>query len=643
MDRTPSSLSRRRLLQGLGTTAMTLPFASSGGATPDSRQVPFERSEHAWRAMHTTTITEEGEDGSQVEPYWVGQSSAGLSLLNVNWEDWGNPNPSDDGDGYEGCWRYTFAVNSLALAIRESETTSGGVYSTAYLPDADSLGVERGGDSFTEIGSELSVRGPDSEESEEGQNEDRNIAISPRHDPQLFSVIDGEAIWESFETACNDDPETMLQLGEAAGVGGRENVVNGRRAIQRVREDNQDAMAVTGVGLGTASLAVAGLATVFSGGTVLLVAGASLAIAGIVAEAIKLLGDRSIDWLAPNRGFRVNVPTDEAEPAAGYSVVFDAYVTPNSQTHLTIGSEHPTVRVDNDEEVSPQPSIADFEWQIDFDAPPAPDEADVGERQKYRSAWLASGSTFHWNQNQPPIPGYNNLTVPAAVDNVSVPWSDASYSVDVYRLDDTVSLEATDPILHSSSVDSVAWTTEITPFGDSSTWCGSSISPDPQYGREFEIDCHSYGYWTTRLRVTDHSGNTGETRYDWVVRKTANPELGITWPEPGNEAAAATFPDGRDANIVEFSFEADTGRREGIDATWSCRRFDGGNTRWEEFGNGEEAELRWVMEERPSNELLLPLAVKFEMTDCTGQQVSDRMEIQRLGRAGSRWIRGDSR
>ncbi|WP_440989644.1 hypothetical protein [Haloarchaeobius baliensis] len=572
--------------------------------------------------------------GNAENPEWVGQTSAGLSLVNVSWEDWGNPNPDFDDGSYQGCWRYTFSASSLALALRLTEVPSGNGTRLEFNPDHPSVGYDRYDDGYQSyVGTELTVRGPSPGDGEQPRNAAQNVDISPRHDPQLFSVIDGRAMREQLITSCQD-PELRAGFGDIAGMNGGEHARNGKQAIQQVREHNQDAMAVTGVGLGAASLAVAGLATVLSGGTVLLVAGASLTVASVITEILKLLGDRSIDWLPPNAGFRVRAPTDGAEPVAGYNVVFDAYVTPGSRTFVTVGTEHPVDRDPRDRYVDNVTSLADYEWKVDIDAPPAPHEADVGDQWKYSSAWLSTGTSFSRNRGQPPIPGYERLSSTAR-DVCSVPIIPGIEPMDVYRLGDTVRLRATEPIRTTSGIQRFEWDTEHETYGTMGTWCGPTISPETQSGREFEIDCDSYGIWRTELRVTDQNGNTGRTTYRWEVRRPWSSDLGITSPEPGNELAAAEFPDDGNPYSVDLTFEADTGDGETIDATWSYWGIVGGGMEdpewgWVEFSSGSQATIRWTVDGRNTNELAHPLRVKFEEWDCTGQRIWDTMTIERL-------------
>jgi hypothetical protein len=594
--------------------------------------------------MHTTRQFT-GSAGNNGAPEWAGQTSAGLSLLNVNWEDWGNPNPDHQNGQYDGCWRYTFAVNSLALAI-SFVNMSGGGDSPYYLPDHEYAGDS---DSQTHIGTELSVRGPRSNGSGEPRDATQNIAIAPRHDPQLFSVIDGQSMRESLMTSCELAPGRRGQLGTVAGVGeisgGRENLRNGKQAVQRVREDNEDAMAVTGIGISAASLAVAGLATVFTGGTFLLVAGASLAIASIVTSAIKLFGGRNVDWLAPNRGFRVNVPARHEEPVAGYNVVFDAYVTPDSTTFLNIGSRHPVERSPNLNENA----ISDFEWKVNINAPPAPDEADVTDMRKYRSASLAGDSSFTFNSNQPPVLGIDRLSVPVGWERVSSPGSrSGEIRVDEYRPGDRIRLAASNPIRTTSDVEEFSWTVDHIPHGGYGSRCSVSVPADDQSGREFSLRCNEPGIWTTRVAVTDLRGNTGHKRYTWVVNGRSTNPASITKPEPGNELDAAEFLEGENGDSVELFFEAETGDEEILEATWSAwvpTTVSGTSTRmdWVQFGTGREASIQVLLDGTAQNRLRHPLRVKFEMRDCAGREDSDTVRIEELRRDDSLRLGGAGR
>ncbi|WP_440989645.1 PKD domain-containing protein [Haloarchaeobius baliensis] len=465
------------------------------------------RSRH-WSTQHNTYFEPvyRTNPGTLSLPFRA-KSSSQLELIDVDWQEFGNPARDRNQDG---CWRYSFRVTSVA-AMLEPETPgeTDGDWTFASNPepqrDADDLDIEttidvRAPKLWSSIRQVMRRNDGSGEDFLDDLNEDQrrrfgrwdHVAIAPRHGYSHFQLIDGNefagALYEVLDSGDDEDREqvrTFLNAlaskpGEDTPVPNYSNVkdvwrgevASGTSATQPERRAFNISRGLGGI--------IADVGAELTSEVAFEAASEAIGRLNQVLTIVSIVNNLQTIFEGPEeagtahyRGFEFEYPPDQSSakngPIGGHSVVFDAYVTPGETTFFKAQSKN---RQSMDTcDLGPGDDmdrvINDTTWAVRVEAPEGPEASDA---EKYGSVELKNGHPSK-NTRFGPSPGIN-------------------WDVDSVQQGRPVRFDAYDTALHTTDDVSYDWTIGK-PIDDD--W-GDSGSPD---ATDVYIEAEGTGSTTT--------------------------------------------------------------------------------------------------------------------------------------------------
>ncbi len=378
---------------------------------------------------------------TDVDPSYYGLTDTSLTLWDVRWQEFGDPRSDHDG----GCWRYTFQLNSSALALVPTmdsvdweETNDDGepIYEVTgdHWTLADSS-LHARGDRCEDIDlrTKLSVRGPDPEGGDgDGLNPQLDaIAISARRNPNLMRFVYGDNVRQHLRSLRNEDPAAYDEYTTSLGQAVTEQTVEPK--WEDTTTTNYAEVARLRELVGKKAMPAIGMATTIGGwvndfhvqsdgaGRILGNLSKILDLITVVKGLQELNDDPEFQF--PHwQGFEVDQPDAALGPMTAVSLLMDIYVAPGETTHVRVETEHPadvrthhgvgSSREDSTDyfpNVTGPETFAHPRWSVSIRAPVSgPSIGAATEQERYRqlfgSANIAWGD-FEHDQGQPPKPG----------------------------------------------------------------------------------------------------------------------------------------------------------------------------------------------------------------------------------------------
>lgn len=444
-------------------------------STPDDGSQFRELSWSSMARNHIQYRTSNGNEAGNPDPTWHGQSVTRLTLIDADWESFGNPD-TDDED--QGCYRYTFQLQSMAMALTPANIAYENPNyvvdeADGFVPHARRLPSMSGPDeqvayrqatpaTWTRLGSDLTVEMPELPEDrgEDWDGPQQHLALSARRDQDLFAAINGRGIvrnlqgnpseLESFQSSTAELVDNIDQLA----------VVNARQRAANIEERQRDQKAILDATMSTAGLGLFVIGLVVSGPAAVIVgaAGAILTAVGILLGVVSLLKPADEDPLPYYRGFELNLEPGADQAVAGHHITFDAYVTPDIDEPVTfdVTSKH-----QQDDGALAQ--LSDVEWGIEIDPPGrGASDAAVWEAASidHASFW-EYGDGFH-KPAEPGDPGYRDVATKGPIPGLAMNFDGETgrttiEDVPVMSFFDSATFDAYDTILHDSEIEEHRW------------------------------------------------------------------------------------------------------------------------------------------------------------------------------------------
>lgn len=624
-----NELSRRSVLRSVGASTGGLALPETALGDSDS-SVPFDLDptdeayrKHRWTVRHGTDHVGESVYGDP-EPIYRGSTNTQLRLLDVNWEDSLTPNPDTALTDSDGCWRYTFLLNSRALAmypkrIESRPAADGG----GYVITSDQWTLAKRGADFQpvmgtcDIGSKFGVHSPDPSEHEQKAD---NVAISVRRSPNLLKV--SNPFGESFENCENDDGNTRRDRGVCAATtddfgnglaklalsfGGVPGVsyANYRPLWDRIPIEKQDEPIVQ-------SIAVM-LATQFKDHALTDVEYRNVDLDGLNSrlgnftgfvgdmftgmKALLELVDGAPQVETPYyRGFEVDKSPDGRGPVSSHMAMVDLYVTPNADTHVTVFSGH------EQEENWERGDWADNQylnytsWKVGLNPPGAPTSGNSPSMGRLFRSANPQASHFLGDEGRPDwdVPSEDDAPAPHSRTTTPVPmirWqvdpvAEADSAVPVFDETDDLVLDA-----HES----VGWRSAVREYNWRLKRSGQNLKGDQQWrhydsydqrGRDatYEISDLTPGLY--RIDVTPVGETYGNQAHVAFRVRSVN-------ERPTAEIASISDREPAFEDVVTFEGRGEDAESD-VSMAWHTRylEFDwpGPNVGWRARGTGFEAE-----------------------------------------------------
>lgn len=431
--------------------------------------------ELSWSAMnrnHLEWYPEVDYNEAGPDPLWHGQAVTQLRLVDAGWEEFGNPDTDDDANG---CYRYTFQLQSMAMELVPArfdlEANDFAVEEEyGFIPLAEGLlGLESDlrenyfrqevNQAWAEIGNEVTVQMPELPD-DRGENWDgpqQHLALSARRDQDLFAAISGRAIVETLRNDADalesfkDSTAPLLDtLDEAA-------VANARQRVSNRKERQRDQKAMLDGTMSLVSLLAFGAVIFFSGPIAVVagIVGTALAVAGLILGFASLFKPDQ-EPLPYYRGFELELPVGEDQAIAGHHVMFDAYVTPGIEEPVTfdVTSKH-----QRDDFID---VLSDVTWGIEIDPP----SAGASEEAVWGAASIDHASTWELSDEfepvDPGVPGTRDVATKGPLPGLAMSFDGESGNtsiegVPVMSFYDDATFDAYDSILHDSPIETYRW------------------------------------------------------------------------------------------------------------------------------------------------------------------------------------------
>lgn len=485
-----------------------------GGLTTGTERSTKER-RLQWTARHRNHYTLKASDLEAADVTWHGISDTTLRLVDVAYQPFGNP--LEDADD-PGCWRYTFSVGSVAAALMPFPGVEAGnpaeVTKDQWMLADRRLHPTEAGET-TKVKDTIRVMGPepDADEGEVNPQLDA-VAIAARRSPELFSIINGEAVVSALEEdymGDDRDLEGYRELGWKFGdmtpnpyahVGSSTDVIeNYALKAQRANEVSKDLK--TGFDLGRGFLGLLSEWQDWSRvGKILGPVGAFFDLEKLGESIYELAFRDAADKAANWQGFEVTEEDRAAGPLSGHQYVFDVYVAPGERTAVTVQSVHELMEPANHQtdDSGPIGSLGDPEWTIEFDAPLAPEEATgLTDEDTFNSASVTTVDAT----NPTPQHAWPAINARSSVNPEVDEWSKGNRLI----------LDAYDTAVSDSRDVGYTWTVE-TCNRQSSSRCSrdaSWLEVHESAGRELWYRPSTPGNYRVTLTVTEFSDSSSDT------------------------------------------------------------------------------------------------------------------------------------
>jgi hypothetical protein len=391
------NLTRRTLLHSLGIAGLGV-----GAAVPDAdiekfqteQREDFDPSSVQWTARDRTFAAWDTQSDGNIEkvisPYEDNDKSLNeidrseisiiftshtiLKYLNVEWDDFGNPDPSLDVDG---AWKHTFSISSYGLWLVNLGSLPGNsdmedlwivVPGPADEPFLSQDVIEY----LRELGYVLTglidpgevenfgYPGPNARSLLEiaPDIDSDKIAISVRRDRDLFNVLNPTKFRQalhgvsqrsinteedivdyqqerrmksSFRNLTSHTYATDGDLFSEITNTNSSNIAALQNEIAIQEKERSLASGTLSLGLGMAGLATTVLSAPLLGpiGLALGVAGVGIGFLSTVPELLEAVFDPPEQRVPPHEGFFIQLPEDAKGPTAGHSTIFDIYMSPS--------------------------------------------------------------------------------------------------------------------------------------------------------------------------------------------------------------------------------------------------------------------------------------------------------------------------